>query len=167
MRAIRGWAETSLSKFRKSSFPNASRAARAVAALNHPNICTLFDVGPNYLVMEYEDVGATLACVIKQEPAWDDVPSQVQRLLKACLEKDPKKRLRHIGDGWRLLEDRGNTFAPARSRLGWREWVVAAVAGVTGRNRFFWRERYLTVDVGQPVPSSYDADQTGKSDRLH
>src|SRR6202522_300242 len=29
--------------------------ARAVAALNHPNICTLHDVGPNYLVMEYID----------------------------------------------------------------------------------------------------------------
>ena len=29
------------------------REARAVAALNHPNICTLFDIGPNYLVMEY------------------------------------------------------------------------------------------------------------------
>jgi serine/threonine protein kinase len=28
------------------------REVRAVAALNHPNICTLFDVGPNYLVME-------------------------------------------------------------------------------------------------------------------
>jgi serine/threonine-protein kinase len=27
--------------------------ARAVAALNHPHICTLHDVGPNYLVMEY------------------------------------------------------------------------------------------------------------------
>src|SRR3984885_10409970 len=27
--------------------------ARAVAALNHSNICTLHDVGPNYLVMEY------------------------------------------------------------------------------------------------------------------
>src|SRR3984957_5035270 len=27
--------------------------ARAIAALNHPNICQLYDVGPNYLVMEY------------------------------------------------------------------------------------------------------------------
>jgi eukaryotic-like serine/threonine-protein kinase len=29
------------------------REARAIAALNHPNICTLYDVGPDYLVMEY------------------------------------------------------------------------------------------------------------------
>jgi len=29
------------------------REARAVAALNHPNICHIYDVGPNYLVMEY------------------------------------------------------------------------------------------------------------------
>jgi Tol biopolymer transport system component/predicted Ser/Thr protein kinase len=31
------------------------REARAVAALNHPNICQLYDVGPNYLVMELID----------------------------------------------------------------------------------------------------------------
>src|SRR5450432_3909680 len=29
------------------------REARAVAALNHPNICQLYDVGPDYLVMEF------------------------------------------------------------------------------------------------------------------
>jgi serine/threonine protein kinase len=28
------------------------REARAVAALNHPNICNLYDIGPEYLVME-------------------------------------------------------------------------------------------------------------------
>src|SRR5215475_6316712 len=36
------------------------REALAVAALNHPNICTLYDVGPNYLVLEYVE-GPTLA----------------------------------------------------------------------------------------------------------
>ncbi len=29
------------------------REARAIASLNHPNICGLFDVGPNFLVMEF------------------------------------------------------------------------------------------------------------------
>jgi serine/threonine protein kinase len=31
------------------------REARAVAALNHPHICQLYDIGPNYLVMEFVD----------------------------------------------------------------------------------------------------------------
>src|SRR5690242_13153374 len=41
-------------KFSKTEFSERfEREARAVAALNQSNICTLHDVGPNYLVMEY------------------------------------------------------------------------------------------------------------------
>ena len=39
--------------------------SRAIAALNHPNICTLHDVGPDYLVMELLD-GETLAARLKR-----------------------------------------------------------------------------------------------------
>jgi serine/threonine-protein kinase len=42
--------------------------ARAVAALNHPHICQLYDVGPNYLVMEYID-GAPLKGPLPLEQA--------------------------------------------------------------------------------------------------
>ena len=31
------------------------REARAISALNHPHICQLYDVGPNYLVMEFAE----------------------------------------------------------------------------------------------------------------
>ncbi len=31
------------------------REAKAIASLNHPNICQIYDIGPNYLVMEYID----------------------------------------------------------------------------------------------------------------
>jgi serine/threonine protein kinase len=32
--------------------------ARAIAALDHPHVCTLHDVGPDYLVMEYVEGSA-------------------------------------------------------------------------------------------------------------
>ncbi len=43
------------------------REARAISKLNHPHICTLYDVGPNYLVMELLD-GSTLADLIRKGP---------------------------------------------------------------------------------------------------
>jgi eukaryotic-like serine/threonine-protein kinase len=36
------------------------REAKAIAALNHSNICTLYDVGPNYLVIEFIEEGTPL-----------------------------------------------------------------------------------------------------------
>ena len=41
------------------------REARAVAALNHANVCMLHDVGPNYLVMELVE-GETLASLLRK-----------------------------------------------------------------------------------------------------
>lgn len=44
-----------------------AREARAISSLNHPHICTLYDVGPNYLVMEFVE-GDTLSKIIAQGP---------------------------------------------------------------------------------------------------
>ena len=41
--------------------------ARALASFSHPHICALYDVGPNYLVMEYLE-GETLAARIEKSP---------------------------------------------------------------------------------------------------
>jgi eukaryotic-like serine/threonine-protein kinase len=51
------------------------REARAISSLNHPNICTLYDVGPNYLVMELVE-GETLAARLKNGPL--SIPAVVQ-----------------------------------------------------------------------------------------
>ena len=45
-----------------------------------------------------EDVSHTLAAITMQAPDLSSVPAQVRPLLKRCLEKDPKKRLRDIGE---------------------------------------------------------------------
>ena len=43
------------------------REARAISSLNHPHICTLYDVGPNYLVLELVE-GETIAAGLKRGP---------------------------------------------------------------------------------------------------
>src|ERR1044071_2683341 len=61
------------------------REARAVAALNHPNICQLYDVGPNYLVMELVE-GETLAGPLPFETAVD-YARQIAEALEAAHDK--------------------------------------------------------------------------------
>ncbi len=80
-----------------------------------------------------DDTSTILAAVLQTEPRLDDVPDSVRRLLQSCLEKDPRKRLRDIGDVWRLLDDAPQPAAsPARSgRLGWiAAAALAAVAAI-------------------------------------
>ena len=64
--------------------------------------CCLYEALTGRKVFEAEDVSLTLAEVMKSEPQWDALPSDVPPLLlvflKRCLDKDPKHRLRDIGD---------------------------------------------------------------------
>src|SRR4249920_3619712 len=61
------------------------REARAIAALNHPNICTLYDVGPNYLVMEMIE-GPTLSERIKDGALSLDQTTTIMRQVADALD---------------------------------------------------------------------------------
>ena len=68
--------------------------ARAVAALNHPNICSLFDVGPDYLVMELVE-GVTLAERVAKGPVPVDEAMDIARQIAAGLEAAHEKGITH------------------------------------------------------------------------
>ena len=69
--------------------------ARAIAALNHPNICHLYDVGPNYLVMELVD-GPTLADRIKEGAIPLDEALAIARQVADGLEAPTRKESRTV-----------------------------------------------------------------------
>ena len=84
-----------------------------------------------------DDVSDVLAAVIKLEPDWTDLPRELPppllALLRRCLEKDPRKRRRDIGDVWYELQNsevlKTNTESPRSSQ--WRFVLAgAAVVGV-------------------------------------
>jgi serine/threonine protein kinase len=70
------------------------REARAVAILNHPHVCTLYDVGPNYLVMEYVE-GAPL--VSKEKPGPLPLDQALKYAAEICdaLDAAHKKNITH------------------------------------------------------------------------
>jgi len=75
------------------------------------------------------DVSSIIAAVIQSEPRWDGVPFSVRRLLESCLEKDPRKRLRDIGDVWKLL-DAAQKSPLSSSRFEKAGWIAAAALAV-------------------------------------
>src|SRR5258708_27494918 len=82
-------------KFSKEKFSDRfEREARAIAALNHPNICSLYDVGPNYLVMELVE-GETLAELIKKGPLHIADVKRYAGLIADALDAAHEKRIVH------------------------------------------------------------------------
>jgi len=70
----------------------------------------------------------TLAAVLTKEPDWERVPLNERRLLRRCLEKEPRKRLRDIADAWALLDEAPQPAPrPATNRGRWL--LLGAIAG--------------------------------------
>jgi len=105
--------------------------------------CVLYELLTAQKAYDGETVSDTLAAVLRAEPDWSalpaSTPASVHKLLHRCLQKDPKKRLRDIGDV--RLEIDEILAAPAEAATGgasvavlspprWKRvlpWAIAAL----------------------------------------
>ena len=75
-----------------------------------------------------ETMTDVMAAVVRQDPDLTRVPARVRPLLQRCLEKDPKRRLRDIGDAMLLLETTAEPLpvAPRPASTGF--WIACGAA---------------------------------------
>jgi Tol biopolymer transport system component len=82
-------------------------------------------------LFEGEDLADTLASVVKSDPDLTPVPHKLRRLLAKCVQKDPKKRLRDIGDWADYIESESQPPSVSLlSPFAMAGWVVAGVLAV-------------------------------------
>jgi len=97
--------------------------------------CVLYEMLTGRRAFEGDDASDTLAAILRAEPDWNALPLQtpaaIRRLLRRCLEKDRKDRLRDIGDASADIKEA--LTAPS-----------ADVATVTTSPRRFWRWQRIT-----------------------
>jgi serine/threonine protein kinase len=105
--------------------------------------CVLYEMLIGHAAFKGDTLSDTIAAILEREPNWkalpDFTPSSVRRLLRRCLEKDPKRRLPDIADA-RIEIDEAQaspsdspsaepTLSPVIARSHTRErvaWVIAA-----------------------------------------
>lgn len=97
--------------------------------------CVLYEMLTGERAFAGDDITDTLAAIVRDQPDLAKVPQSVQRLLRKCFEKDPKQRLRDLGDAWELLDDvrvhSESNAIPASTRAARRlAWVAFGVAGI-------------------------------------
>jgi Tol biopolymer transport system component len=110
----------------------------------------LYEMLTGQRIFAGETVIELLAAVMKEEPQWDRVPAKVRPLLRRCLEKDPKRRLRDIGDAMPLLETVQET-APAPPRRNRWLWPGAAALFLITSLALSWVHFREALPVAQPV----------------
>jgi len=101
--------------------------------------CVLYEMLTNRRAFEGDDVGDTLANVLKSPPDWHALPATtptaVHRLLRRCLQKDRRRRLADAADATLELDEPETTPAAtrtfARERVGWLSGVVLLLVVAT------------------------------------
>ena len=90
-----------------------------------------------------ETVSDTIAAVLKTEPDLAGVPNELRRVLETCLQKDPRNRLRDIGDVWILLDRPAAERPPVllRRRASIVAGAVAAGAVAAAAGVSWWAVR--------------------------
>jgi hypothetical protein len=106
-----------------------------------------------------DEVSDVLASILKDEPRWDLVPHRLRPLLKRCLEKDPRKRLRDVSGVGLLLEE--PSLAATRAHTSRLPWVATGALAVVAAMALWapWRRTSpelrplvrLDVDLGSDV----------------
>jgi serine/threonine protein kinase/Tol biopolymer transport system component len=88
--------------------------------------CVLFETLTGQVAFNGDTVSDTVVAILSGEPKWDALPATtpagVRLLLQRCLEKDPKRRLRDIGDALIEIEQ---SVRPVPSSRDWRPAYVA------------------------------------------
>ena len=102
--------------------------------------CLLFEMLSGRPAFQQSTMSDTLDAVVGREPDWNRLPSTLPRtllhLLKKCLAKDVRQRLRSVADAGLDLEDdvlRQQSDAPSRMRNAlFAAGVAAAILGIGG-----------------------------------
>ena len=105
--------------------------------------CVLFEMLTGRRAFEGDDISTTLAAILKADPEWSALPaaapSSLGRLLHRCLHKDPKERLRDIGEARiaieHMLSGAADEPVPTSAVLHtpwWRRAVIPTAALLVG-----------------------------------
>jgi eukaryotic-like serine/threonine-protein kinase len=96
--------------------------------------CIVFECLTGKRAFGGETTSETLAAILRGEPDWNqlpqEIPPHIRSLLNRCLQKDPSRRLRDIGDASFEADgllDRAAGTSLRRSR-SWREWIAWGIA---------------------------------------
>ena len=102
--------------------------------------CVLYEMLTGAAGVSWRDASDTIAAILEREPDWSALPAQtppsIRRLLQRCLEKDPKRRLRDIGDA--RLEIEEALGDPCAAAAGLERASCAPEAGANGVRRAWW-----------------------------